>query len=150
MGTATLLMGLLPWAIAFWACGVAAGVFVVVWNVITVSLRQRLIPDRLLGRVNSVYRFFGWGTISLGALLGGALVAWGQELLSREWALRSVYLISGVLTLALLGYAARRVNTAQIRAAEAAAEAQAARDEARPTTGEASPVEETSSAVGDA
>ncbi|GAB2601377.1 MFS transporter [Pseudactinotalea suaedae] len=150
MGTATLLMGLLPWAIAFWACGVAAGVFVVVWNVITVSLRQRLIPDRLLGRVNSVYRFFGWGTISLGALLGGALVAWGQELLSREWALRSVYLISGVLTLALLGYAARRVNTAQIRAAEAAAEAEAARDEAGPTTGEASPVEETSSAVGDA
>jgi hypothetical protein len=31
------------------------------WNVITVSLRQRLIPDHLLGRVNSVYRFFAWG-----------------------------------------------------------------------------------------
>ena len=33
----------------------------VLWNVITVSLRQAIIPDHLLGRVNSVYRFFGWG-----------------------------------------------------------------------------------------
>ena len=47
----------------------------VLWNVITVSLRQAVIPDRLLGRVNSVYRFFGWGAIPIGALLGGALVA---------------------------------------------------------------------------
>ncbi len=40
----------------------AAGGFVgTVWNVVTVSLRQSLIPDRLLGRVNSVYRFLGWG-----------------------------------------------------------------------------------------
>ena len=28
------------------------------WNVITVSLRQSIIPPHLLGRVNSVYRFF--------------------------------------------------------------------------------------------
>ena len=39
----------------------------VLWNVITVSLRQAVIPDRLLGRVNSVYRFFGWGAIPIGA-----------------------------------------------------------------------------------
>lgn len=144
MGGATLLMGLLPWAVAFWLCGVAAGVFVVLWNVITVSLRQRLIPDRLLGRVNSVYRFFGWGTISLGALLGGALVTWGEVLLAREWALRSVYLISGVLTLALVGYAARRVGTAQIRAAEAAAEAE---QEAAAPQHEGPAVDEASTAV---
>ena len=43
----------------------------VLWNVITVSLRQAVIPDRLLGRVNSVYRFFGWGAIPIGTLLGG-------------------------------------------------------------------------------
>ena len=29
------------------------------WNVVTVSYRQRFIPDALLGRVNSIYRFFG-------------------------------------------------------------------------------------------
>ena len=43
----------------------------VLWNVITVSLRQTIIPDRLLGRVNSVYRFFGWGAIPIGGLIGG-------------------------------------------------------------------------------
>ena len=32
-----------------------------VWNVITVSYRQRRIPDELLGRVNSIYRFLGGG-----------------------------------------------------------------------------------------
>ena len=26
-----------------------SGLFIVVWNVITVSLRQRIVPDRLLG-----------------------------------------------------------------------------------------------------
>ena len=50
----------------------AAGAFsAVAWNVVTVSLRQALVPDDLLGRVNSAYRFFGWGAMPLGALLGG-------------------------------------------------------------------------------
>lgn len=49
------------------------GFLVMVWNVITVSLRQTIIPDRLLGRVNSVYRLFGWGSMPLGAALGGFL-----------------------------------------------------------------------------
>ena len=47
----------------------------VLWNVITVSLRQTIIPDHLLGRVNSVYRFFGWGMIPIGAAVGGLVVA---------------------------------------------------------------------------
>ena len=44
------------------------------WNVITVSLRQTIIPAHLLGRVNSVYRFFAWGMIPIGSALGGVLV----------------------------------------------------------------------------
>ena len=43
------------------------------WNVITVSLRQQIVPEHLLGRVNSVYRTFGWGSLPLGALAGGFL-----------------------------------------------------------------------------
>ena len=62
----------------------------VLWNVITVSLRQTIIPDRLLGRVNSVYRFFGWGAIPIGGLIGGVLVAVLDGPLSRESALRAV------------------------------------------------------------
>jgi MFS family permease len=41
------------------------------WNVITVSLRQRIVPDHLLGRVNAGYRLLAWGTMPLGAALGG-------------------------------------------------------------------------------
>ena len=44
------------------------------WNVITVSLRQTIIPPHLLGRVNSVYSFFAWGMIPIGAILGGVVV----------------------------------------------------------------------------
>jgi MFS family permease len=47
------------------------GMFSIGWNVITVSLRQRIVPDHLLGRVNAGYRLLAWGTIPLGAALGG-------------------------------------------------------------------------------
>jgi MFS family permease len=43
------------------------------WNVVTVSLRQRVIPAELFGRVNSVYRFIGTGSIGIGALIGGQI-----------------------------------------------------------------------------
>ena len=43
------------------------------WNVLTFSLRQTLIPDRLLGRVTSVYRLVGVGGGAFGALIGGLL-----------------------------------------------------------------------------
>lgn len=49
------------------------GVSVIVWNVITVSLRQAIIPEGLLGRVNSSYRLLGLGGMSVGAMLGGVL-----------------------------------------------------------------------------
>ena len=64
------------------------------WNVVTVSLRQRLIPDNLLGRVNSIYRFFGWGPIPLGALFAGAMVSTLENPLGRDAALRAPYLFA--------------------------------------------------------
>ncbi len=48
-----------------------AGFAAVSWNIITVSFRQRITPDELLGRMNATYRLFAWGTQPLGALLGG-------------------------------------------------------------------------------
>jgi MFS family permease len=44
-----------------------------VYNVNQVSLRQAITPDRLQGRMNASMRFIVWGTIPLGALLGGWL-----------------------------------------------------------------------------
>jgi MFS family permease len=43
------------------------------WNVITVSLRQRIVPDHLLGRVNAGYRLVAWGTMPIGAAVGGLI-----------------------------------------------------------------------------
>ena len=43
------------------------------WKVITSSLRQRIVPDDLLGRVQSIHRLVSSGAIPIGALLGGIL-----------------------------------------------------------------------------
>jgi MFS family permease len=72
------------------------GLSIVLWNVVAVSLRQTITPDRLLGRVNSGYRLLAWGTLPLGAAIGGVL---GQFL-----GLPLVFLIMGVATLGLLGF----------------------------------------------
>ncbi len=45
----------------------------VVYSVTQVSYRQAVTPQRLLGRMNATIRFIVWGTLPLGALLGGAL-----------------------------------------------------------------------------
>ena len=87
------------------------GLTSVLWNVITVSLRQSIIPDALLGRVNSVYRFLGWGTMPIGAAVGGAL--------AKGFGLRAPFYVSaGVL--AVMGVAALPVvNRRTIEAARA-------------------------------
>ena len=75
-------------AAAYAVCGVATGpalaaaalgteaVAVAVGNVANLTLRQRIIPNELLGRVGNVVRFFIFGAMPLGALVGGFLVAW--------------------------------------------------------------------------
>jgi predicted MFS family arabinose efflux permease len=49
------------------------GVGLVLYNVNTVTLRQVVTPNRLLARMNASYRLVLFGTVPLGALLGGAL-----------------------------------------------------------------------------
>ena len=70
------------------------GLLIVLWNVITVSLRQRITPNRLLGRVNSVYRLLAWGTMPIGAATGGILAQW--------LGLQAMFGIMGLLSLGLL------------------------------------------------
>lgn len=71
-----------------------------VWNVVTMSLRQALVPDRLLGRVTSAHHLLSFGAMPLGALLGGFL--------ARSFGLRAPFLVA-FAGLALLGLAARRL-----------------------------------------
>ncbi len=80
------------------------------WNVVTVSYRQRLIPDAILGRVNSIYRFFGWGMMPVGALLGGLIVTLAEPLFGRLAALHAPYLFAGAGATAILIYGALRLR----------------------------------------
>jgi MFS family permease len=93
----------------------------ILWNTITVSLRQSIIPTNLLGRVNSVYRFFAWGSIPIGMFLGGGLVSLSQHFVSREMALRTPYLIGAVLGVFLFIFAAPRLTTDSIEKARSQA-----------------------------
>jgi MFS family permease len=54
---------------------VVGGLSNVIYNVTQVSLRQAITPERIQGRMNSVMRFIVWGTIPLGAIIGGALAS---------------------------------------------------------------------------
>ena len=65
------------------------GFSVTMWNVVTVSLRQRIVPAPLLGRVNSVYRMLGWGLMPVGALAGGFV--------AHAAGLRAPYVVAGIL-----------------------------------------------------
>jgi MFS family permease len=114
---ALTVVGLTSSPVVVWAMLAFQSIFIVLWNVITVSLRQALIPDHLLGRVNSVYRFIGWGMMPIGSLIGGALV-WSMEpLAGREWALRIPYLVAAAASIGLYIYALPRLNSAKIAAA---------------------------------
>jgi MFS family permease len=62
-------------ALAAVALGVEA-VAVALGNVANLTLRQRLIPSELLGRVGNVLRFFIFGAVPIGGLVGGSLVQW--------------------------------------------------------------------------
>ena len=96
----------------------AVEVFIsLLWNTVTVSLRQSIIPTHLLGRVNSVYRFFAWGSIPIGLLVGGGFVSILTHFYSRESALRFPYLLSLPLGLIVLAFAAPRLTTAKIEQA---------------------------------
>ena len=57
------------------ASGVIVGFAIVLYNVTAISLMQATTPDRLLGRMNASRRFFVWGVIPLGAIVGGTLAS---------------------------------------------------------------------------
>ena len=86
----------------------------VVWNVITVSLRQTIIPDHLLGRVNSVYRLLGWGMMPIGAGLGG--------LLASNFGLRAPFFVAGAVLALMTVVALPFVNNRTLAAAKAEAQ----------------------------
>ncbi len=116
-----LVTGVTSSAIVVWVAFLLGTMWAVVWNVITVSLRQQIIPDDLLGRVNSVYRFFAWGMMPIGAALGGAIVAVTETVANRELALRMPFFVGAAVMLVIFFAALPRLNTTQLEAAREAA-----------------------------
>lgn len=90
---------------------ILGGLTMVTWNVITVSLRQRIVPEPLMGRVNAGYRLLAWGTMPLGAGLGG--------LLAEAFGVRTVFAVAALAQLTLVG-GFRVVTDAAIAEAEQA------------------------------
>ena len=60
------------WTVAI--AGFVASFFgMAVYNINQVSLRQAITPLRMQGRMNATMRFMVWGTMPIGAFVGGAL-----------------------------------------------------------------------------
>jgi fucose permease len=118
---AGLLMGLSGHVAAALTMGVSQSVWLVgamlmvnaftalLWNITTVSYRQRHIPGPLLGRVNAAYRFFGTGPEGFGALAGGVLVGVAAPL-GPVMALQSLYLASAAAVALTAVYITRHLN----------------------------------------
>lgn len=87
-------------------------------NVVVISLRQAIIPERLLGRVTSAYRLVVLGALPLGALFGGVS--------ARTLRLTTPILIGGVLLVVVAFAMQPAVNNHTIAAARARARVDAA------------------------
>jgi len=71
-----------------------SGIFLGAFNVTFQSLRQRVVPDRILGRVVASFRMLGWDALPLGAALGG--------LIGEGFGLTAVFAFATVATLLLV------------------------------------------------
>jgi MFS family permease len=64
------------------------------FNIVFGSIRQRIVPNHLLGRVMASFRVISWGSLPLGALLGG--------LIAQSFGLVAVFIAGALIHVALL------------------------------------------------
>ena len=100
-GVAQVVIGVAEavWMVA--AAGFLLGAAITVWNVVTVTIRQREIPGDRFGRVNAVYRWLGAAASAVGVAAGG-FVAYATNL-------RMPFLVGGAITLLAAALFARPV-----------------------------------------
>lgn len=83
---------------------------VLMYSVSVASLRQRVTPDRLLGRVNAAMGSAAWGVAAIGMAAGGALVDAAAAWTSRTAALTAMYALSAVTVALVLVTLGRRIT----------------------------------------
>lgn len=91
VGVATVVMGSTSWiwiAVFAWSLTMGAGAL---FNIYTTSLRQAIIPEKLLGRVIAVASVLAWSAIPIGAVFGGMAATRLDEV-------APLYLVSGSMT----------------------------------------------------
>lgn len=109
-GPCFLAMALAPDAWTLGLCFAAMEFSGFVWNVVSVSTRQRLIPDALLGRVNSLYRLLAWGMMPVGLVLSGLVVSAGELVATRSTALALPFWVAGLGSLVVTGLVWGRIR----------------------------------------
>lgn len=108
-GLAAIGTGLSPnyWFVAVFAF--IEAVATILWNVVSVSMRQQIIPSELFGRINSVYRWIGTGSAAIGALIGGQIAYYFD--------LRTPFVVGGAVILVAFAFGARLLSDQRIDAA---------------------------------
>jgi MFS family permease len=96
MGLATIIFAGMRWywiALPIWAVQGGLGIL---FNINTGSLRQAIVPNRMLSRVLSIAGVLAWSAIPAGALVGGWVIT----------VTGNVALVYGVIGLLTIGIAA--------------------------------------------
>lgn len=124
MLTAVAALGIAQLGIALTSSAVVAGLLWAtagcgygLWGVVSMSLRQRLVPDDMLGRVGSGHRLVALGAAPIGALAGGLVAA--------TYSVRATFVFGAVLMLLALVFALRVLTTDRITEAVSRADAAA-------------------------
>ena len=89
-GAGNVVIGLATSAWVVAATGFVLGASVTIWNVVTVTVRQRVIPDDRFGRVNAVYRWLGAAASAVGIAVGGFV--------ANQWSVRTPFIVGGAVT----------------------------------------------------
>ncbi|MFD7665628.1 MFS transporter [Streptomyces sp. NPDC059788] len=104
LGTPAVSADVVAIAAATFIGGLGSGL----WNVVVISLRQRLIPHGRLGRISGAIRFLGWGGMPVGAALAAGLAELGGP--------RPVFALSALLTACTLIPLLRILNAPALNA----------------------------------
>jgi MFS family permease len=94
------------WLVA--VANVAAGTGTGIWVVLLSSIRQRLTPNELLGRVYSASRLISWGVLPAAAAVSGV----AAELIG----IRTVFAIGGLVSIVTLGLFIGMVSEGELEA----------------------------------
>lgn len=88
-GVITLVMSRMSSPILVAIISATGALIGITWNVLTVALRQRVIPNHLLGRVGASFRFLVYVGMPFGALAGGFL--------AKAFGVRAAFAVNGVI-----------------------------------------------------